>query len=106
MTVLHATTKARDLLTAAATLTVAVALFIMPVLVNVCGATVVCDEMGTRTVPISEEEEVKHACTIGFLLIDHATAPHVATGTPIPHDERIEASVHGEVAVPPPKAMA
>jgi hypothetical protein len=81
-------------------------MFAMPFMLNKCGLNRVCDEMGSRTVPVSEEEEVKHACAIGYLLIDRAYLAHVETVTPIPYDERIEATVHGEVAVPPPKAVA
>lgn len=106
MPFVHPTHLVHALLIRCCALILAGSMVWMPYLLNTYGLNQVCDEMGSRTMPISEEEEVKHACTTGFLLLDHSTLPHVATGTPIPYDERIEAAVHGEVAVPPPKVMA
>lgn len=61
-------------------------------------------EMGTMPSPITEEEEVKHACTL-------SNASPVAGACPTEHDARempredvrLHLALHGEVDSPPPK---
>lgn len=106
MIVLHETSGVTGLFHKAATLFVAAALFMMPVLANACASTLVCDEFGARSLPLSEEEEVKHACTVGFHLLLGLGTPELRDQAPAPPDERIEAATHGEVAVPPPRPQA
>lgn len=97
---------AGHLLNKVASVFVALALLMMPLIVNTCGQNTVCDEFGTRSFPVSEEEEVKHACTVGFQLLTEPKTPGADDQGPIPSDDRIEAALHGEVAVPPPKFRA
>lgn len=62
------------------------------------------NDIGATPSPITEEEEVKHACA-PFALTD-APAPMQADddADDMPcSDERIEVATHGDVASPPPK---
>lgn len=83
---------------------VAFALWMMPQMLNARNMASVCDEYGTRPLPISEEEEVKHACAPFSASFDHETATDRGAQDPPPADERVEVAIHGDVAVPPPKA--
>jgi hypothetical protein len=80
-------------------------LFILPQALNARSQQLLLDDHGTVPSPLNEEE-VKHACTIGWATLLHDPAADLIqymTG-PVFHDPYLEVE-HREVAVPPPKVI-
>ncbi len=81
-----------------------VLLAMMPLMSNSRSLLLLMDDYGTAPAPITEEEEVKHACSINWcsVLSTDFDQHKPLLGPPIedPYSE-VE---HGEVDVPPPKS--
>ena len=78
-------------------------LFVMPLALNSRSLIVIMDECGTVPAPMAEEEEVKHAYSIGWTSIEYGHDEGAQDkDVPVIDDPYSEVE-HGEVAVPPPK---
>ncbi len=84
----------------------AVWLVVMPQLMFSRNMVSFYNDIGAAPTPITQEEEVKHACiTFSFpLVLPPMVADDDAGNMPCP-DERIEVATHGDVASPPPKVI-
>lgn len=97
------TFPAHGLATKCFALFVAFALWMMPQMLNARNMATVCDEFGARPLPVTEEEEIKHAYAPFAWNGASNDAAERRDEDPPPADERVEVAVHGDVAVPPPK---
>ena len=75
----------------------------LPLMANSRTLIMVMNDCGTMPAPITEEEEVKHACSISWHSLLHASADHLLQGLCAPAEDPYNEVDHGEVAVPPPK---
>ena len=78
-------------------------LFVLPLALNSRSLIVIMDECGSVPIPLAEEEEVKHACSIGWSSIDHGYDDGAQDRDVPVIDDPYNEVEHGEVAVPPPK---
>lgn len=79
-------------------------LVMLPLMVNSRTVVQTLIECGTAPLPITEEEEVKHSCSINWHQSLYAATDLLSQGTTVPAlEDRYNEVDHGEVAVPPPK---
>lgn len=79
-------------------------LAMMPLMANSRTLILLMADQGAMPAPITEEEEVKHACSINWHPLCHATDDHLLEGLSAPRIEDPYNEVeHFEVDVPPPK---
>jgi hypothetical protein len=81
-------------------------LFLMPQIMNTRSLMLLCDEYGTVPSPLTEEEEVKHACSLQWSTLVYSTDDHSSQWRHVPEiaDPFTEVE-HREVDVPPPKSL-
>ncbi|MEZ4807630.1 MAG: hypothetical protein R2815_09210 [Flavobacteriales bacterium] len=77
-------------------------LWMMPQVLNSRNSATVLDEFGTRPLPIAEEEEVKLACAKFQWQQEVRNAERELEAPPL-RDDRVEASLHGDVPLRPPR---
>lgn len=79
-------------------------LLMLPLMSNSRSVMVLLDEQGTVPIPMAEEEELKHACSITCFDLKDPLDDHLLEGLrkPVVEDPYLEVE-HGEVAVPPPE---
>jgi hypothetical protein len=85
-------------------LSMAVLLMMLPLMSNSRSVIQLLDEQGAVPIPMAEEEEVKHACSITCFELHDPLDDHLLEGLRKPPMEDPYLAVeHFEVAVPPPK---
>ncbi len=79
-------------------------LVMMPLMTNSRTVVQLMNECGSVPAPLAEEEEVKHACAIGWHTALHTSADHALQAlSGLALEDPYNEVDHGEVAVPPPK---
>ncbi len=89
-------------------LVLAVALWMVPQMLNASGTRVLCDDHSLPVpIPAGEEEEVKHTKLPPLLLpgTGPSSRPSLSCPEPLNADQLPDAA-HSEVPYPPPKAVA
>ena len=79
-------------------------LFMVPMVIFSAEVIAFCEDHGTTTIPLIEEEEVKLECTTNDPSIDIDRSSTEEVSSPLPHWEELpHCSLYGEVPLRPPR---